>query len=110
MTDAATHHRHPGGRDAVLGISITNAVKTLSDQAAKRYEAVGRFVHSVVIDIRQLSAGHAAQYHPDHPTGDCPARWLQPLGGYGYGFGHGGVGLLGTLLIVVVILMLLGRN
>jgi Protein of unknown function (DUF3309) len=31
------------------------------------------------------------------------------FGGYGYGFGHGGVGLLGTLLIVIVILMLLGR-
>ena len=31
------------------------------------------------------------------------------FGGYGYGFGHGGVGVIGTILIVVVILMLLGR-
>jgi hypothetical protein len=30
------------------------------------------------------------------------------FGGYGYGYGHGGVGLIGTILIVVV-LMLLGR-
>ena len=31
------------------------------------------------------------------------------FGGYGYGFGHAGTGVLGTLLIIVVILMLLGR-
>lgn len=31
------------------------------------------------------------------------------FGGYGYGFGHGGVGLLGTVLIVAVILMLRGQ-
>jgi hypothetical protein len=31
------------------------------------------------------------------------------FGGYGYGFGHGGVGVIGTILIIVVILMLLGR-
>ena len=31
------------------------------------------------------------------------------FGGYGYGFGHGGVGLIGTILIIIVILMLLGR-
>ena len=31
------------------------------------------------------------------------------FGGYGYGFGHGGVGLLGTVLIVVVVLMVLER-
>jgi hypothetical protein len=31
------------------------------------------------------------------------------FGGYGYGFGHGGVGLIGTILIIVLILMLLGR-
>ena len=26
------------------------------------------------------------------------------VGGYGYGFGHGGVGLLGTLLLIVLAL------
>jgi len=31
------------------------------------------------------------------------------FGGYGYGYGHGGVGVIGTILIVVVILMPLGR-
>lgn len=31
------------------------------------------------------------------------------FGGYGYGFGHGGIGMLGTALLVVVILMILGR-
>jgi hypothetical protein len=31
------------------------------------------------------------------------------FGGYGYGYGHGGVGLIGTILIIVVILMLIGR-
>ena len=31
------------------------------------------------------------------------------FGGYGYGFGHGGVGLIGTILIIVVVLMLIGR-
>jgi Protein of unknown function (DUF3309) len=31
------------------------------------------------------------------------------FGGYGYGYGHGGVGIIGTILIIVVILMLLGR-
>ena len=31
------------------------------------------------------------------------------FGGYGYGFGHGGVGIIGTILIIVVVLMLLGR-
>lgn len=31
------------------------------------------------------------------------------FGGYGYGYGHAGTGVLGTVLIVVVILMLLGR-
>ena len=27
------------------------------------------------------------------------------FGGYGYGYGHGGVGLIGTILIIIVILM-----
>jgi Protein of unknown function (DUF3309) len=31
------------------------------------------------------------------------------FGGYGYGYGHGGVGLIGSVLIIVVVLMLLGR-
>src|SRR5580700_2366214 len=31
------------------------------------------------------------------------------FGGYGYGYGHGGIGVLGTVLIIVVVLMLLGR-
>src|ERR1700676_4678495 len=31
------------------------------------------------------------------------------FGGYGYGYGHGGVGIIGTILIIVVVLMLLGR-
>ena len=31
------------------------------------------------------------------------------FGGCGYGFGYGGVGVLGTIMIVVAILMLLGR-
>jgi len=31
------------------------------------------------------------------------------FGGYGYGYGHGGMGILGTVLLIVVILMLLGR-
>ena len=31
------------------------------------------------------------------------------FGGYGYRYGHAGTGVLGTVLIVVVILMLLGR-
>ena len=31
------------------------------------------------------------------------------LGGYGYGYGHGGVGIIGTVLIVVIVLMVLGR-
>lgn len=31
------------------------------------------------------------------------------FGGYGYGFGHGGVGVLGTVLIVIIVLMVLGR-
>lgn len=31
------------------------------------------------------------------------------FGGYGYGYGHGGVGIIGTVLIVIVILMVLGR-
>lgn len=31
------------------------------------------------------------------------------IGGYGYGFGHGGIGVLGTALLVIVVLMLLGR-
>lgn len=31
------------------------------------------------------------------------------FGGYGYGFGHAGVGVLGTVLIIVVVLMPLGR-
>ena len=31
------------------------------------------------------------------------------LGGYGYGFGHGGMGVLGTALIVIVVLMVMGR-
>lgn len=31
------------------------------------------------------------------------------FGGYGNGYGHTGTGVLGTVLIVVVILMLLGR-
>jgi hypothetical protein len=31
------------------------------------------------------------------------------FGGYGYGYGHSGVGLIGTILIILVVLMLLGR-
>lgn len=31
------------------------------------------------------------------------------IGGYGYGYGHSGVGVIGTILIFVVVLMLLGR-
>ena len=31
------------------------------------------------------------------------------FGGYGYGYGHGGVGVVGTILMGVVVLMLLGR-
>ena len=31
------------------------------------------------------------------------------FGGYGYGFGHAGIGLLGTILLVVVILAVLQR-
>lgn len=31
------------------------------------------------------------------------------FGGYGYGYGHTGVGLIGSILIIIVILMLLGR-
>ncbi|MCZ8181345.1 MAG: DUF3309 family protein [Beijerinckiaceae bacterium] len=31
------------------------------------------------------------------------------FGGYGYGFGNRGVGVLGTVLIVLVILVLMGR-
>jgi hypothetical protein len=31
------------------------------------------------------------------------------VGGYGYGFGHRGVGIMGTVLIIVVSLVLLGR-
>ncbi len=31
------------------------------------------------------------------------------FGGYGYGYGHGSMGILGTVLIIVVVLMLLGR-
>ena len=31
------------------------------------------------------------------------------FGGYGYGFGNRGVGVLGTVLIVLVILVLTGR-
>jgi hypothetical protein len=31
------------------------------------------------------------------------------FGGYGYGYGHRGIGVLGTVLIIVVVLMLLGR-
>ena len=31
------------------------------------------------------------------------------FGGYGYGYGHGSVGVLGTVLIVVIVLMVLGR-
>ena len=31
------------------------------------------------------------------------------FGGYGYGFGHTGVGLIGTILIILVVLMLIGR-
>ena len=31
------------------------------------------------------------------------------FGGYGYGYGNRGVGVLGTVLIAVVVLMVLGR-
>jgi hypothetical protein len=31
------------------------------------------------------------------------------FGGYGYGYGHRGVGIIGTILIIIVVLMLLGR-
>ena len=31
------------------------------------------------------------------------------FGGYGYGYGHGGVGVIGTILIVVLVLLFLGR-
>jgi hypothetical protein len=31
------------------------------------------------------------------------------FGGYDYGYGHGGVCVLGTVLIIVGVLMLLGR-
>jgi len=31
------------------------------------------------------------------------------IGGYGYGFGHAGIGVLGTVLIILVVLMVLGR-
>jgi hypothetical protein len=32
------------------------------------------------------------------------------LAGYGYGYSHAVVGVLGTVLIIVVVLMPLGRN
>jgi hypothetical protein len=31
------------------------------------------------------------------------------FGGYGYGFGNGGIGVIGTILIIVVVLALMGR-
>ena len=31
------------------------------------------------------------------------------FGGYGYGYGYGGIGVIGTSLIIVVVLMLIGR-
>jgi hypothetical protein len=31
------------------------------------------------------------------------------FGGYGYGYGHGGMGVLGTVLINVLVLAVLGR-
>lgn len=31
------------------------------------------------------------------------------FGGYGYGFGHAGVGVPGTVLLIIVVLILLGR-
>ena len=31
------------------------------------------------------------------------------FGGYGYGFGHGGIGVIGTVLIICLILVLTGR-
>ena len=31
------------------------------------------------------------------------------FGGYGYGYGHSGVGVVGTVLIVVFVLMFAGR-
>src|SRR4029078_11809281 len=31
------------------------------------------------------------------------------FGGYGYGFGHGGVGIIGTILVVVLFLVTMGR-
>ena len=31
------------------------------------------------------------------------------FGGYGYGYGHGGMGVIGTVLVILLILFLLGR-
>lgn len=31
------------------------------------------------------------------------------IGGYGYGFGNSGLGVIGTILVIIVVLMLLGR-
>jgi len=31
------------------------------------------------------------------------------FGGYGYGYGHGGMGVIGTILVILVVLLLLGR-
>jgi hypothetical protein len=62
------------------------------------------------ISHRIRGAIHVAGANPSNITrhflfGGFSGRF----GGYGYGYGHGGVGLIGTLLIVVVVLMLLGR-
>jgi hypothetical protein len=34
---------------------------------------------------------------------------IEAFVGYGYGYGHRGVGLIGTILIIIVILTLIGR-
>lgn len=31
------------------------------------------------------------------------------FGGYGYGYGHGGMGVIGTILVILVVLLVLGR-
>jgi len=49
---------------------------------------------------------HVNWYDPDHHSCHFSARRVQRDG---YGFGHAGTGVLGTVLIIVVILMLLGR-
>ncbi|MDN4999880.1 DUF3309 family protein [Bradyrhizobium sp. GCM10027634] len=31
------------------------------------------------------------------------------FGGYGYGYDHGGMGVIGTILVILLVLLLLGR-